>query len=251
MQIVRQHLPIVLTALLTSSVFAAGPSVAQAAYDAVNSDKVDGKHAVGATATPMGRAGKLVATNRSGRLPDNIIAKAPDADLLDGKDAAEFLGTSETAVDAEKLNGLRSVEYLVGQVFTRKGYEAAGVSDGVATLARETVHVARGASVVVRLTGSQSCSHQTEVQQDRRCKVTIRAYNAERDETLVLGKGEVATGIHGFTRLIPLAVDGSSWLPPGFWDIQVDLALDADPSATSSQFYVQDWHLTVERFENR
>jgi hypothetical protein len=53
-------------------------------------DTVDGKHAVGAGASPAKRRGKLVATNRKGRLPNNVIAKAPDAARLDGFTGAQL-----------------------------------------------------------------------------------------------------------------------------------------------------------------
>ncbi len=49
-----------------------------------NADKVDGKHAVGAGAGVAKRRGKLVATNKSGYLPNNIIKRAPDAARLGG-----------------------------------------------------------------------------------------------------------------------------------------------------------------------
>lgn len=53
---------------------------------------VDGFHAVGCKATRIARAGKLVATCKStGRLPDNIIAKAPDAAHLGGKAPGAYL----------------------------------------------------------------------------------------------------------------------------------------------------------------
>jgi hypothetical protein len=61
----------------------AGPTGAIAAYVA-NADRVDHKHAVGAAASKAHRAGKLVATDRHGRLPNNIIMKAPNADRLGG-----------------------------------------------------------------------------------------------------------------------------------------------------------------------
>jgi hypothetical protein len=81
--------------MITAAVTASAPALAhgvQHALFAHNADKVDGKHAVGAGSTLEGRKGKLVATNRTtGRLPDNIIATAPDADKLDGKDSSEFL----------------------------------------------------------------------------------------------------------------------------------------------------------------
>jgi hypothetical protein len=112
LQTLRRHLPIFLTAVLTATVFAAAPTVARAAYDAVNSDKVDGKHAVGAGATPASRAGKLVATNGSGRLPNNIIDKAPDSNLLDGRDSTEFLLATDPASDSDLLDGQDSSDFL-------------------------------------------------------------------------------------------------------------------------------------------
>lgn len=68
----------------------AAPSGAMAVKVA-NADKVDGKHAVGAGASVTKRAGKLVATNSEGRLPDNIIAQAPDSALFDGQTPGEAL----------------------------------------------------------------------------------------------------------------------------------------------------------------
>lgn len=49
----------------------AGGAGAKAVYDAHNADKVDGLHAVGAGATLKKKAGKLVAADHSGRLPDS------------------------------------------------------------------------------------------------------------------------------------------------------------------------------------
>jgi hypothetical protein len=60
------------------------PIVAAAVVNyARNADKVDGKYAVGASASS--RAGKLVATNKNGLLPNNIIAQAPDSAGLDAR----------------------------------------------------------------------------------------------------------------------------------------------------------------------
>ena len=59
------------------------PTGAMAAYVA-NADRVDHKHAVGAGASQNARAGKLVATNGEGRLPNGIIAKAPNSARLGG-----------------------------------------------------------------------------------------------------------------------------------------------------------------------
>jgi hypothetical protein len=48
-----------------------GGSYAKGAYDAKNADKVDGFHAVGSKASKAKRAGKLVATDKAGRVPDS------------------------------------------------------------------------------------------------------------------------------------------------------------------------------------
>lgn len=67
------------------------PAVARVVADyAKNADKVDGKHAVGARAPLAKRAGRLVATNKQGFFPNNIIKKARDANKLDGIDSDAF-----------------------------------------------------------------------------------------------------------------------------------------------------------------
>ena len=88
-------------AVAVSSLVMATPTIAATV---TNADKVDGKDAVGAGATVENRAGKLVATNKTtGRLPNNIIAKAPDADTLDGLDSTDLN-------DADTLDGLDSTD---------------------------------------------------------------------------------------------------------------------------------------------
>ena len=64
--------------------------VGPAAVRNINVHKVDGKHAVGASAGVSKRRNKLVATNSSGYLPNNIIKKARNADKLDGLDSSIF-----------------------------------------------------------------------------------------------------------------------------------------------------------------
>ncbi|GAA1911938.1 hypothetical protein [Nocardioides marmoribigeumensis] len=91
---VRRWVPYLAVGLVAGLVSAAGPSVARAAYDAMNADKVDGRHAVGASATISDRAGKLVATDASGRLPNNILLKALDSARLAGRTAASFAPAS-------------------------------------------------------------------------------------------------------------------------------------------------------------
>ena len=80
----RPHLPTLIAAVVASLLTAGGPALAGAVYDAVNADKVDGRHAVGAGAKPSDRAGKLVATDGQGMLPNAIIARAPDAARFNG-----------------------------------------------------------------------------------------------------------------------------------------------------------------------
>ena len=99
----RRQTPILVTAAVVALLVSLGPQAAMAAYDAVNSDKVDGKHAVGAGASATKRAGKLVATDGSGRLPNGIIAKAPDSDRLDGHDSSELLLDSVGSVDSTNV----------------------------------------------------------------------------------------------------------------------------------------------------
>lgn len=66
-------------------------AIAPSAVRASNSDRVDGRHAVGAAATKAQRANKLVATNRFGMLPGNIVKpfwgliQNKPADLADGR----------------------------------------------------------------------------------------------------------------------------------------------------------------------
>lgn len=87
----------VVIALIAVSVPAVGRSVVDFAR---NAHKVDGFHAVGAGAGKAKRAGKLVATNRNGRLPNNIIAHAPDADNLGGISASSYLTNCDSGVVA-------------------------------------------------------------------------------------------------------------------------------------------------------
>jgi hypothetical protein len=84
-----QDLRTFVVAVVAASVVA-GPAAAAAVYVA-NADKVDNKHAVGSGAAVSARKGKLVATNpRTGRLPNNIIARAPNANKVDGRDATQL-----------------------------------------------------------------------------------------------------------------------------------------------------------------
>jgi hypothetical protein len=111
---IRKHSQTIIVAMITAAVTATAPTIAGAAYDAVNADKVDGKHAVGAGATVKKRKGKLVATKgTTGLLPNNIIAKAPNADKLDGIDSSRFVrGTGRVVHGAIGLTEFSSGSVL-------------------------------------------------------------------------------------------------------------------------------------------
>lgn len=93
---------------------------APAAALVANADKVDGKHAVSSSAPVTARAGSLVATNRSGALPNNIIKKAPDADTLDGLDATDFARntTPRYGYAQQSLTDQRNLDIPNGVVLT-------------------------------------------------------------------------------------------------------------------------------------
>jgi hypothetical protein len=86
----RRHLTTIAVAFITAAITAGGPALA-AAFDAMNADKVDGKHAVSPSVSIDTRKGKLVATSATtGLLPNDIIARAPNANLLDGVDSSKY-----------------------------------------------------------------------------------------------------------------------------------------------------------------
>jgi hypothetical protein len=87
----RVALVLSVAALVTSLALSAGPALARAVVDA---DKVDGLSAVKSTTSTQQRSGKLVATDpKTGKLPNNILAKAPDAAHLSGLPASAYKGT--------------------------------------------------------------------------------------------------------------------------------------------------------------
>lgn len=134
-QRLKKQLPILVAALISGTAVAVGPAIAQAAYDAVNADKVDGRHAVGAGASVQQRKNKLVATSKRGRLPNNIIAKAPNADKVDGIDSDVLLDRyTKAQVDAmpfRRLLGFGSV--ASDGTLTTPTYFPGGASQKVGT----------------------------------------------------------------------------------------------------------------------
>ncbi len=100
MRAARRHLSTVTvaaaTAVVTATVITGGPALAASvvAY-AKNAGAVDGRHAVANTASVAARRGQLVATGaRSGQLPNDIIARAPDSARLQGIPLSGLAGSA-------------------------------------------------------------------------------------------------------------------------------------------------------------
>ena len=109
---IRKHLSTVVVAIVAAAVTASAPAIAHGVKHALfahKAGKVDGKDAVGANTSVNKRKGKLVATDPStGFLPSNIIAKATDADKLDGISSEGFVrgnGRVEGTVRAASPGG--------------------------------------------------------------------------------------------------------------------------------------------------
>lgn len=116
MSFAKRHLETIIVSMITAAITAGAPALAAMVFDAKNADKVDGKHAVSASSSSAKRKGKLVATSpTSGRLPNNIISKAPDSSKLGGVAAAEYLRSSD-AVDAATLEGKAASDFASSEV---------------------------------------------------------------------------------------------------------------------------------------
>ncbi|HEY7283682.1 MAG TPA: hypothetical protein VID47_19055 [Actinomycetota bacterium] len=114
----RHRVELFVVAAAAAVLTTAGPALARTVADfARNADKVDGIHAVHAGTAVQARAGKLVATSAvTGRLPDNIIAKAPNADRVDGIDSSDLARRApvaalqaEVAALSERVDALETV----------------------------------------------------------------------------------------------------------------------------------------------
>ncbi|MGH2774532.1 MAG: hypothetical protein ACRDJT_03745 [Actinomycetota bacterium] len=87
----RHDLRTGVVAVVAAAVTGLAVPAVSAVVQATNADKVDGRHAVGSGATQTERARKLVATGKNGKLPNGIIAKAPNANKLDGLDSTDLM----------------------------------------------------------------------------------------------------------------------------------------------------------------
>jgi hypothetical protein len=92
--VIRENAKLVIIAVFCLVVGLSAPAVSATVQHALYADKagkVDGRDAVGAGASTAQRSGKLVATSATtGRLPNNIIAKALDAAKLGGFTGAQL-----------------------------------------------------------------------------------------------------------------------------------------------------------------
>ena len=132
----RRYGGYIIAGIVASALTAGGPAVAGSIVDyAKNTDKVDGKHAVASSATVANRANKLVATNSDGRLPNNIVAKAPDAAKLGGKPPTAFATAGH--VHTNNVQG-------AGRVRAGSAEIARPVEGDATTFAVETIHQAAG-----------------------------------------------------------------------------------------------------------
>lgn len=107
----RNNSKLIIVAAVFLTVGLATPAIGHGVHAsfAHNAHKVDGRHAVGAGASIDKRAGKLVATNKKGRLPNNIIKKARDANKLDGLDSSAFATASELSGVSAELSQLEAL----------------------------------------------------------------------------------------------------------------------------------------------
>jgi hypothetical protein len=107
----RKHLPTVLIAMIVAAVTAGGPAIADGVRHALfahNSDKVDGRHAVGPRAGLTKAKGKLDAHNKAGKLPAKFIPKvnaSKNADKLGGRAGSGLTRTASTATGTTFLIG--------------------------------------------------------------------------------------------------------------------------------------------------
>ena len=110
----RRHLGTVAIAMVTALATANAPAIAHGVHAlfAHKADKVDGLHAVKSSVSKKKRRGKLVATDpTTGRLPNNILKRAPNSNKLDGLDSLDFLRVGDP-IDADTLGGRGPGEFV-------------------------------------------------------------------------------------------------------------------------------------------
>jgi hypothetical protein len=92
-------------ALVVSFLCVVAPAMA-ARFDAQNAKKVDGLRATKFTANAKKRKGRLVATNKHGQLPSNIVGLVAEAEHAQSADHAGSADTASHAANSDQLGGL-------------------------------------------------------------------------------------------------------------------------------------------------
>jgi hypothetical protein len=111
--IIRSLNKAAIIAVVVVGAAASGPAAARSIVDfARNAGHVDGYSAVASSSEERGES--LVATNKEGRLPNDIIKKAPDARALGGRNASDY----QLACDTGSIGGYASVPSDVGSEWT-------------------------------------------------------------------------------------------------------------------------------------
>jgi len=103
--LIRSNVRVVVAVVVTAALVGGGPSLAAMVFDAKNADKVDGIHAKKFTKKAKKRRKKLVATNKKGFLPNNIIRAANNARRLGGIGPTGYWRKTDS-IDAATLGGL-------------------------------------------------------------------------------------------------------------------------------------------------
>lgn len=88
--IVRNNVKVIAAVVITAVLVGGGPTIAAMVFDAQNANKVDGLHAKKFSKKAKARRNKLVAANKKGYLPNNIIRMAPNAKKLGGQAASLY-----------------------------------------------------------------------------------------------------------------------------------------------------------------
>lgn len=221
LKVLVQDLRTAVVAVVAASVVA-GPAAVAAVTYATNADKVDRKHAVGAGASRQTRAGKLVATNGNGYLPNNVLRKARDANRLDGLDSTAFLRANGTANDSDRLDGRDASELRVVGEVVKGPYVDMGTCQHVRILSQKLV-LERPTRIFASASASYGSSSGAVVQPSIQIELvddlgdvmanSSRDYSPASDDGVALDVAEVLLDFNG---------DNAYEAPAGTYTLRID-----------------------------
>ncbi len=139
---IRNNTKVIVAVAVTAALLGGGPSIARIAFDARNAERVDGLSAKKFNAKAKKRKNKLIATNKKGFLPNNIIKRAPNAAKLMGIGPTGFWRKTD-AVNAAKLGGLTANAFALAA----HNHDATDIATGTLDSARLESGVAMDADV--------------------------------------------------------------------------------------------------------